>query len=220
VHDAERKIVAAHVRQKDGKEWYYLPKGTKVRPLVIGDLIAGGPVHIFESQWDAFAFMDKSGERSGIIVTRGASNGALVAGLIPKNSKVYVWTQNDAAGEKWQQDICSNTKATVKRVHIPVHNDLNDWTRAEASDQNLLDAIINAETVQEAPSALSPDQLFHAIKSFINRYVVFSRPEHAECNHAVDHAHMGSGLRGFHALHLFAQSRDALWKNPSSPLTC
>ena len=87
---------------------------------MIGELIAGDPVHIFESQWDAFAFMDKSGERSGIIVTRGASNGALVAGLIPKDSKVYVWTQNDAAGEKWQQDICSNTKATVKRVHIPV----------------------------------------------------------------------------------------------------
>ena len=31
-----------------------------------------------------------------------------------------------------------------------------------------------------AASALSPEQLFHAIKSFVMRYVVFSRPEHAD----------------------------------------
>jgi hypothetical protein len=179
VHDRACNVIGAHYRLKDGS-WRYYPQGTKVSPLVIGELIAGDPVHVFESQWDAFAFMDVSGERSGVSVTRGASNGALVAGLIPKNSKVYVWTQNDAPGEKWQQDIFSNTKSTVKRVHIPVHKDLNDWTRAEASDQNLFDAIINAETVQEAPPALPPEQLFHTIKSFVTRYVVLSQPEHAD----------------------------------------
>jgi uncharacterized protein DUF3631 len=31
-----------------------------------------------------------------------------------------------------------------------------------------------------AAPALSPEQLFHAIKSFVMRYVVFSRPEHAD----------------------------------------
>ena len=46
--------------------------------------------------------MDKSGERDGIIITRGASNGALVAELIPESSTLYLWTQNDEAGEKWQ----------------------------------------------------------------------------------------------------------------------
>ena len=152
VHDADRKIVAAHVRQKNGKDWYYVPKGTKVQLLVIGELIPGAPLHIFESQWDAFAFMDKSGERSGIIITRGATNGALVAGLIPKNSIVYLWTQNDAAGEKWEKRICAGTKAAVKRVKTPApYKDLNDWTRAGATSDDLFDATINADAIHEAP---------------------------------------------------------------------
>jgi len=95
--------------------------------------------------------MDKSGERSGIIITRGASNGALVADLTPRSSTVYVWTQNNAAGEKWQKDICGNTKATIKRARTPEQfKDLNDWTRAGATDKDLLDAIVKAETVREA----------------------------------------------------------------------
>src|SRR5436190_19279787 len=82
VHDRARKIVGAHCRPKDGKTWFYSPKGIKAAPLIIGELRAGDPIHVFESQWDAFAFMDKSGERDSIIVTRGASNGGLVYGLI------------------------------------------------------------------------------------------------------------------------------------------
>jgi hypothetical protein len=92
---------------------------TGVRPLVIGELVTGDNIDIFESQWDAFAFMDKSGDQSGIIVTRGASNGAVAASLITDNSTVYLWTQNDEAGQKWQQNICANTKALVKRPKIP-----------------------------------------------------------------------------------------------------
>ena len=105
-----------------------------MRPLVIGELVAGDPVHVFESQWDAFAFMDKSGERSGIIISRGAGNGAIVGGLLPEGSTVYLWPQNDPAGDKWEKDICANTKAVVKRAKIPApHKDLNDWTRAGAT---------------------------------------------------------------------------------------
>src|SRR6266849_4238459 len=133
VHDRAGNVVAVHYRLKDGS-WRYYPQGAKVRPLVIGELIAGDPVHVFESYWDAFAFMDVSGERSGIIITRGASNGALVADVIPESSIVYLWTQNDAPGEKWQKDICANTKATVKRANIPApHKDLNGWTKTNAT---------------------------------------------------------------------------------------
>jgi hypothetical protein len=150
VHDQGGHIVAAHIRQKDGS-WRYFPKGAKTRPLVIGELLSGDTVYIFESQWDAFAFMDVSGERSGIIITRGASNGGPVADLIPPSSTVYVWTQNDAAGEKWQQDICGNTKATVKRARIPEQfKDLNDWTRAGAASDDLLAAMIDADVIREA----------------------------------------------------------------------
>ena len=150
VHDPAGNVVAAHYRLRDGS-WRYYPQGAKVRPLVIGELVAGEPVHVFESQWDGFDYMDKSGERDGIVITRGASNGALVAGLIPEGSTVYVWTQNDDAGENWQKDVCANTKGTVKRARIPaLHKDLNVWTRAGATPGDLLHAMQSAEVVSEA----------------------------------------------------------------------
>ena len=150
VHDRGRNVLAVHYRLKDGS-WRYYPQGVKVRPLVIGELAANDLIHVFESQWDAFAFMDKSGERSGIIITRGAANGALVAHLIPQNAKVYLWTQNDIPGREWEQKICSYTKCLVKRVRIPaLHKDLNDWTRAGATYKDLFEAMVNAEVVREA----------------------------------------------------------------------
>jgi hypothetical protein len=180
VHDRAGKVGAVHYRLKDGS-WGYQPQGAKVRPLVIGELVAGDTVYVFESQWHAFAFMDVSGERSGIIITRGASNGALVADVIPQAAKVYLWPQNDVPGEKLATDICSHTKATVKRVKIPApYKDLNEWTKTGASDQDLLTAMRNSETIQEAPPTWSPEELFNAIKGFLTRYVVFSQPEHAD----------------------------------------
>ena len=49
---------------------------------------------MFESRCDAVACMDKSGESNGIIITRGAGNGAFVSGLVPQSSTVYVFTPN------------------------------------------------------------------------------------------------------------------------------
>jgi Protein of unknown function (DUF3987)/CHC2 zinc finger len=150
VHDGAGNVVGAHYRTKNGEDWFYCPKGIKVRPLVIGELVAGDPVHAFESYWDAFSFMDKSDERGGVIITRGASNGGLVASLIAERSTVYLWTQNDAGGEKWQKDICANTKRVVKRPRIPVlHKDLNQWTKAGATSDDLLGAILRAKPVPE-----------------------------------------------------------------------
>jgi hypothetical protein len=181
VHDWARNVVAVHYRLKDGS-WRYYPQGAKTRPLVIGELVPGDTVHVFESYWDAFAFMDMSCERHGVIITRGASNGALVADVIPQEAKVYLWPQNDAPSEKLAKDVSASVTVALKRPKIPApHKDLNDWTKAGASDQDLLEAIVNAETTQETPPPLlSPEQLFHAIKSFVTRYVVFSRREHAD----------------------------------------
>jgi hypothetical protein len=150
VHDDARNVVALHYRLRDGS-WRYYPPGAKVRPLVIGELVVGDPLHGFESQWDGFDFMDKSGERSGIIISRGAGNGALVGSLLPEGSTVYLWTQNDPAGDKWQRDICANTKAIVKRAKIPEpHKDLNDWTRAGATSDDLFTAMMSAEIIRDA----------------------------------------------------------------------
>ncbi len=177
VHDHVGNVVAVHYRLKDGS-WRYYPHGAKTRPLIIGELLPGEPVHVFESQWDGFAFMDKSGERCGVIITRGSGNGGLMAGLIPSGSTVYAWTQNDKAGEDWQAAICANTSALVKRPRIPApHKDSNDWTRAGATTDDLLSAILHAETIKEP---LSPKKLFNDIKCFLLRYIVFSQPEHAD----------------------------------------
>jgi len=122
---------------------------------VIGELAPGGPVHVFESQWDGFAFMDKSGERSGVFITRGASNGAL-ADEIPENSIVYLWLQNDAPGEKWAKDVCAHVKknCTVKIAKTPgKFRDVNAWTLAGATSDDLFAAMMIAET--ERASELS-----------------------------------------------------------------
>jgi len=160
VHAEAGHVVGAHYRLRgDDNDWRYYPNGVKARPLVIGELIAGDPVHVFESQWDGLAFMDKSGERSGIIVTRGSGNGALVSGLIPQGSTAYAWKQNDETNgklikaEKWLRDLVAHTKAKVLWVKTPEqHKDLNDWTRAGASSDDLLAAMLNADVICEVPA--------------------------------------------------------------------
>jgi AAA domain/CHC2 zinc finger len=167
VRDPAGNVAAVHYRLKDGS-WRYYPQGSKVRPLVIGELAAGDPVHLFESQWDAFSFMDRSGERSGIIITRGASNAALVCDCIPEGSTVYVWTQNDAAGEKWEEEICANTKATVRRAKIPApHKDLNDWTHSSATADDLYGAMTNAEVIREVEKPLIEFKTPSQLRSFV-----------------------------------------------------
>jgi CHC2 zinc finger len=153
-------VAGAHYRMKDGS-WRYFPRGIKAQPLVIGELLPNDTVHVFESQWDAFAFMDVSGERSGIVITRGASNGKLVADLIPESSTIYAWTQNDSAGEKWQTLVCASANAVVKQPKIPVpHKDLNEWTSAGATADDLLLAMASARSSlnsQFLPFALRDD---------------------------------------------------------------
>ena len=164
-----RQRRGSHYRLKDGS-WRYYPQGTKVHPLVIGELLSGDPAYVFESQWDAFAFMDISGERSGIIVTRGAENGKLVAGLILAGATVYAWKQNDklkngkCAADGWLKDVADHADAKVLWAKTPEQfMDLNDWTRAGATTNDLVAAMKNAEVIHEAEKPLiefrSPLQL-------------------------------------------------------------
>ena len=142
-------VVGAHYRLKDGS-WRYFPHGIRTVPLIVGELVPGDHVHLFESTWDGFDFLDKSGYRSGVVITRGASNAKLIADLVPQNSIVFCWTQNDAAGVKWENEVCANTKATVRRVKIPAEfKDLNAWTQSGATVDDLIAAVANAETLRE-----------------------------------------------------------------------
>jgi len=156
VHDHAGNVVGAQCRRKDGR-WFYSPEGIKTTPLVIGELNSGDPVHVFESPLDAFSLMYLSGDRSGIIVTRGAGNGALVAGRVPEGSTVYAWKQNDELkngkrpGDEWLKAVVAITRAKVLWAKTPEqHKDINDWLRAGATADDLLAAMMNAELIREA----------------------------------------------------------------------
>jgi len=164
INDGE--IVGAHFRLNDDI-WNYEPKGQiKAAPMIFGELKAGEQVHYFESTWDGLAYMDKTGERSGIIITRGSGNGRFAA-LIPEGCTVYAWKQNDEekkgrrSGDDWLEKSCEHTKrsCTIKIPKIPVH-DLNDWTRDGATEDDIHEAKKNAWTVREGvPSEPDPSTL-------------------------------------------------------------
>ena len=170
VHDARRAVVGCHYRPKDGKAWYYAPKGCSTQPLIIGDIFGATQIHLFESPWDCFAVCDriKLHESDGIaaIITRGAGNGALVDGKIPTGADIYAWPQNDDAGQKWFNDICEYAGASVRRIVTPEGiKDANEWTKnGKAAAEVLLNAISEAKAVAASPSRpriefLTPRQL-------------------------------------------------------------
>jgi hypothetical protein len=85
-HGDGGNVVSCHVRLANGK-WKFEPTGQRTAPLVFGDTKAAGYVLTFESQWDAFAVMDKLGWHmdnglpdTAFFITRGASNGKLIRG--------------------------------------------------------------------------------------------------------------------------------------------
>jgi hypothetical protein len=181
VHAASGEVVGAHYRLQTGA-WLYT-KGARTAALVIGDLTDAIEVHAFESQWDAFEICDKlhAHETDGVavIVTRGASNGALVAGRIRPDAEVFAWPQNDpenkrdaktgkTPAETWLATVAQNARARVRAaLTTSERKDVNEWGNAGAIADDYLAAKAVSKTIAERPRPLiefrSPSQL----KSFI-----------------------------------------------------
>lgn len=165
VFDDDGEVVACHWR-KDARVWYYDPKGTTVTPLVLGSRNAND-FWVFESQWDAFAIMDRLGwysdvalrERVCIVITRGSGNGKAITGLCQANSRVFAFAQNDpldaecsSPAKKWLASVISHAGCSVLSAKIPGEfKDANDWTRAGAAAADILAAIDSGE-LSAAPS--------------------------------------------------------------------
>ena len=163
-HGDGGKVVSAHVRLGGKPPWIFKPGGQKTAPLVFGDAKAAGFILAFESQWDAFAVMDKLGWHVGngltdsaVFITRGAANGKLIRGQVAPDAICYAFKQNDEptpqkptpAGEIWLADIASNAGCKVLNVATPApHADANDWTRAGATEAELRAAMKAAKPVQ------------------------------------------------------------------------
>ena len=158
-------ILAAHYRVKakqvgEKDDWFYFPTGIGARPFVIGDLTKAKQVHIGESQWDMLALADRTdlylNQNHAFIATRGAGNAALCNGLIPEGVSVLAWPQNDEAGKRWLDDLSTKVPVQVARAIVPEQfKDLNEWTKAGASAEDIYAAIFRNELV-EKPEIAEP----------------------------------------------------------------
>jgi hypothetical protein len=177
VHDESGAVIAAHVRnrQKDAAgnpidppppKWQYRYHGEQspgTRPLIIGDIAKASKLYTFESQWDAFAVIDRLGLHRGeaewppiaFFITRGASNAAILARYITEGRALILWPQNDQpteAGkipaEEWVKSIVSLAGSVpCRRVATPKeYEDPNDWLNKdrEAGAIQLFEAISQA----------------------------------------------------------------------------
>jgi len=84
VHDESGRVSSVqHVFLDKGKRKLRFLPGTKVTPLIIGRLEGAHSTFIFESIWDAIAFLDRSeaylDEGTAVIVTHSAKIGRLDA---------------------------------------------------------------------------------------------------------------------------------------------
>ncbi len=165
-HGDGGNVVSCHVRLESGN-WFFKPSGQKTAPLVFGDAKAAGFILAFESQWDAFAVMDKFGWHTSnglpdtaVLVTRGAGNGELIAGRLSPDAVCYAFKQNDQptpkkpipAGDEWLADVASYAGCRVLNVATPTpHKDANDWTRAGATADDLRAAVNSGKAVQTVP---------------------------------------------------------------------
>lgn len=162
-------VVGIHYRvepkAENGRATWFYTKGCRVHPLVIGTPQTAASVSCFESQWDAFAVMDKLGwhnseaESNGaeaIIITRGAENGKLVASLCAPDSTLYAFRQNDATdekgrnpAEKWLRDVAEHAGCKVmSALTPPEYKDVNVWTLAGAT-RDQITTVIGASVVIE-----------------------------------------------------------------------
>jgi hypothetical protein len=176
------RIAGAHSRPAEWKEgrapWKIYPTkeqgGPGVQPLIIGDP-KPDVLHIFESQWDQFAVCDRlhlhETDRFASISTRGSSNSRFAEIISPSVCEVYVWKQNDAAGEQWAAKIGEQlpSKISAKIVRIPREfKDPNDWTRAGATAEDLLGAIKNAVPIGTDNARKGRELLGGSIVTFAN----------------------------------------------------
>jgi len=137
------------------------PEGEKIEGAQCGEQHAAQPqsagsILIFESQWDAFGVMDKLGWHTtqgvpdaAIIITRGAANGKIVAGLCSPSAAAYAWPQNDppslktgkVPAEEWLKGVVAHAGCAVLRVVTPPSfEDANAWTQAAATADDLWQA--------------------------------------------------------------------------------
>ena len=175
VHNKQGQVIAAHCRPKSGK-WFYKP-GTPVQPFIIGDLKNAKQVHLFESQWDMFAFMDKTElyqePTIAFVATRGSENAKLIKGLLREGISACAWSQNDKPGAKWLKDLAECADVPIAKAIVPPeHKDMNAWCKAGATAEDIYLAFFKNELV-EVPTLPELGTLLGDICEFLRRFIIF-----------------------------------------------
>ncbi len=154
------EVIAAHCYRSDGS-WTYRPWGVETRVLVIGPIETAKTVWVFESQWDAYAAMEKTGwhqeipAATAIVITRGPRHGMLVRGLFRPGANIYAIVQNDirvghhgTLAENWLRSISIHADSPIYRVAPPAaFKDINDWTKAGATGDDIAEVFRDAELI-------------------------------------------------------------------------
>lgn len=173
---AAGRVTGVHIRKKSG----WVMRG-KHNPWIIGWGHFEN-VLIFESQWDAFAFMDATRwleipefrSQSSIVITRGANNAKSIRNTFPARGRLCAWMQNDEIDEKGHSPAKGWLNDLVKTVgSLPVcyppepHKDLNDWLKAGAVAADMTD-LMESATPYRDPSlpTLKPSLDFRKLVKF------------------------------------------------------
>ncbi len=161
VHDSAGAVCRIHYRLDKG--WAYEPKGGgESSALVIGNPRHATMTLACESQWDAFALLDRlhahDPENAGIfaaIITRGATSNTDFSKLAIQ--RLIACPQNDppekaskttgrTPAEEWLFKIQSTRRHEVEFTvfHTPAeHKDANDWILAEKPNHHaVFDAVV------------------------------------------------------------------------------
>jgi hypothetical protein len=154
VTDERGEVVACHYHDREHRSWRYSPAGVRTAPLVIGNPSEVQQFAIFESQWDALAFIDRqnlfaNGEsKYCVVATRGAANYRLPGISLNKAAAAFLFGQNDEPGQRWVAQVAQHCECKSFSVSTPAEfKDLNDWTRAGATIADIQKAISEAKSI-------------------------------------------------------------------------
>ena len=114
-------------RNGERQNWFYVPRGLPALPFVLGSGYSETArcVIVFEGQWDAVCFCAAAGWLAhdtawpeGVVVfgTRGTSGWRplLDHWSFPRKATIFLFPDNDPAGQAWRGEFCERLKAPVQ----------------------------------------------------------------------------------------------------------
>jgi hypothetical protein len=158
VHRPDGEVTGIHYKIQDS--WRYFPEGNAGGPMLIGAFESAIEIWVFESQWDAFAVMDKYRYHENslecrdvaVLITRGAANTKVVEFLRNYESvRIVLFPQNDKTGnpppsERWTNGIVKCLSRDVAIASCPAaFKDWDEFIMAGGPDDEIYNAFVRRQ---------------------------------------------------------------------------